>query len=213
MGDWLMTELRFLGITLLTGGCYGYLAQKFMKRARAGWTVGSIYIVAAAALYYFLPVFSNFTAYCLLALAGFLAMYGLEQENAAQKLFLSVTFFSLRWLVMAMAQCAAQPVYHWLYAVSAVRAETQPAAWIAVAVLEIAFSSALMFSAGWMIQRAYRYKREPMAWREFWLLFLPSLSSVLGYGTNQFMNAPPEPASWTRRERTAGCAFSTIWRP
>lgn len=185
MGDWLMTELRFLGITLLTGGCYGYLAQKFMKRAKAGWTVGIAYIIAAAALYYLLPVFTNFTAYCLLAMVGFLVMYGLEQENAAQKLFLSVTFFSLRWLVMAMEQCAAQPVYRWLYTVSVARPEIQSSVWIAVAILEIGFSSALMFSASWLIQRTYRYKREPMAWREFLLLFVPTLSSVLGYAMIQ----------------------------
>lgn len=157
MGDWLMTELRFLGITLLTGGCYGYLAQKFMKRTKVGWTVGIAYIIAAAALYYLLPVFTNFTAYCLLAMVGYLVMYGLEQENAAQKLFLSVTFFSLRWLVMAMEQCAAQPVYRWLYTVSVARPEIQPSVWIAVAILEIGFSSALMFSASWLIQRTYRY--------------------------------------------------------
>ena len=185
MGDWLITELRFLGITVLAGGCYGYLAQKFMQRARAGRTVGIAYITAAILLYYLLPVFNNFTAYCLLAMAGFLVMYGLERENAAQKLFLSVTFFSLRWLVMAMEQCAAQPVYHWQYTVSAAQPEMQAAAWMAVTILEIGFCSALMFFASWLIQRAYRYKREAMAWREFLLLFIPSLSSVLGYAMLQ----------------------------
>lgn len=197
MGSWLTAELRFIGITLLAGGCYGYLAQKFMKRARAGWLVGTAYIAAATALYYLLPVFSNFTAYCLLALAGFLVMYGLERENAAQKLFLSVTFFSLRWLVMAMEQCAAQPAYQWLYTVSAAKPEAQAAVWILVTLLEIGFSAALMVFSVWLIQRAYRYKRETMTWQEFLLLFVPSLSSVLGYAMLQSYNSIYERAAGT----------------
>lgn len=197
MGSWLMTELRFLGITLLTGGCYGYLAQKFMKRARASWPVGITYIIAATVLYYFLPILSNFTAYCLLSLAGFLVMYCLEHENAAQKLFLSMTFFSLRWLVMAIEQCAAQPIYQWLYSISAFKPEIRTMALLVVTFFEIGFSFALMFSASWLIQRAYRYKRETMVWREFLLLFVPSLSSVLGYAMLQSYNSIYERATGT----------------
>ena len=45
----------------------------------------------------------NFSAYMLGVVAAFLVMYVQDRRNIYQKLFLAVTFFSIRWLAVAMA--------------------------------------------------------------------------------------------------------------
>ena len=45
----------------------------------------------------------NFSAYMLGVVAAFLVMYVQDRRNIYQKIFLAVTFFSIRWLAVAMA--------------------------------------------------------------------------------------------------------------
>ena len=49
------------------------------------------------------PQIDNFSAYLIGVIAAFLAMYVEDRKNIYQKIFLAITFFSIRWLTVAMA--------------------------------------------------------------------------------------------------------------
>ena len=56
-----------------------------------------------ACFYMIPPQIDNFSAYLIGVIAAFLAMYVEDRRNIYQKIFLAITFFSIRWLTVAMA--------------------------------------------------------------------------------------------------------------
>lgn len=65
--------------------------------------VSIVYITIMLVLYMIPPQIDNFSAYLIGVIAAFLAMYIEDRRNIYQKIFLAITFFSIRWLTVAMA--------------------------------------------------------------------------------------------------------------
>lgn len=74
-----------------------------MKKKKEAAAVSVAYIVSMSVLYMIPRQIDNFSAYLLGAAAAFLVMYIQDRRNTYQKIFLAVTFFSIRWLAVAMA--------------------------------------------------------------------------------------------------------------
>ncbi len=145
---------------------------------------GIAYSLAMAGLYAVPVHIGLFTAYMLGCLAGFGVMYGLERENGAQKFFLSVAFFSLRWLAFIMAELLYDNLYSFLENTRWYRENYSPAVQASVYVGVCAFYLILFFAimAGAVtgIVKSYVYKREPMSARELLMLSIPPVLGAAG---------------------------------
>lgn len=185
-----LNNIWFLLITLITAYCYYYLAKQFMKGIKRVWLVGAVYFIIMVFLYYQPYWMDNFSAYAIGALTGFLAMYLLERKNWEQKAFLAVTFFSLRWISLAMENCIDREIYRYcsLSLAEDGSLRRQLELFLLQIGVDLLLSMGIMLFSVWAIKKLYVYKREGITKKELLLLLIPSLSAVMGYEMLQFYN-------------------------
>ena len=90
-------------MTLMTAVCCGYFVRPYLRAEKTAVYAGMVYFFVMMSLYVIPTKLSNFTAYTLGILAAFIVMCIGDRRNTEQKIFLAVTFFSIRWLGIAMA--------------------------------------------------------------------------------------------------------------
>jgi two-component system sensor histidine kinase AgrC len=186
-----ISQLYFLGTLAAAAYCYYRLVRAFLPKRRPAWPVGAAYLAVMLFLYAIPLLLSNFLAYTLGMLAGLLVMYLLDKSNPCQKIFLAVTFFSLRWMAYSAETTLSQLANALLFSLPGVagNGQMQLKIFILQSVLDGCLSFALMLGAVLAIQKVYRHKRERMTVRELALLFIPSLSSIAGYAVLQSYRA------------------------
>ena len=99
-GNWPDCDMLPLGHI---GICFGVFVYPYMKKKREAALVSIVYIGIMSVLYLIPQLIGNFSAYMLGVVAAFLVMYVQDRRNSYQKIFLAVTFFSIRWRAVAMA--------------------------------------------------------------------------------------------------------------
>lgn len=101
---WMITsKFSVIAILIITGICFGVFVYPYMKKKKEASLVSIVYIGIMSVLYLIPQQIDNFSAYMLGVVAAFLVMYVQDRRNIYQKIFLAVTFFSIRWLAVAMA--------------------------------------------------------------------------------------------------------------
>lgn len=186
----LANNIFIIGTIVITAYCYYYLAKQFMGKKRNVWLVGFVYFVVMLLLYYIPIPISNFVVYGIGTLSGFLVMYWIEREKVEQKMFLAITFFSLRWLSFSMESCVEIRCYQIIK--KGIKENNDWHIWFLVFITQLLFSFLfsflLLFFAVWLIQKVYIYKEEGMTRKELMLLFIPSLSGIMGYLMLKYYN-------------------------
>ncbi len=137
------------------------MVKEFLGKRRYAAFAGTAYF-SVIMLMAHIPVYvSNFTAYGLAVLAAFLVMWLCERERRRQKLFLTVTFFSLRWMAAAVANCTENIIYRFfpvlLYSLNNEWMTFLRTA--AVMLLNLGQDVLLMFAAVWVIRKFYQIGR------------------------------------------------------
>ena len=134
------------------------------------------------------PQIDNFSAYLIGVIAAFLAMYVEDRRNIYQKIFLAITFFSIRWLTVAMAARLDDLVTKALVFrnMSAEKVWLQYGLYVGTRVLDIVLCIAFIAVAIGLINKAYIYKKDEMSVKEMVMLIIPSLVGVTGYGILQY---------------------------
>lgn len=185
---WNITSYISMIVQLAAAGiCLGIFVSPYMPGKSKAVKAGIVYGVAMTVLYIMPPRIDNILAYFIGSFAAFAVMCAQDGRNINQKIFLSVTFFSLRWLSASMAgiidrffdivlfnpQIAAKIWLHYgLY--------------VAVRILEILFSFLLLLLSVRAVNRAYESKGGYMERRELVMLTVPSLSGIAGYAIFHF---------------------------
>ncbi len=170
-----------------TGYILYRFAKPFIENKRGAACIGIAYF-ATMLLLYFVPIEINvFAVYSLGILSAYLVMCRIDRRNYKQKTFLAATFFSLRWLSAYMTRILTNSVYN-IKAVSDAYyiPEKQLLAKIlifgGVELLDRVISLALLgISAGYIV-KTYVYKREDMSRKEMFMLIVPSITGMTGYG-------------------------------
>lgn len=127
--------------------------------------------------------------YISLAFAAFLVMAHIDREYIAQKVFLAVTFFCVRWQSWRIVACVSNEIF-WLFV------ETFPnkteRIWFVEYVIQTTgdgiFGCLLMYGAVKCMLWAYGCRREHMNVREFLLLAMPAVFGVFAYGLLRYYN-------------------------
>ncbi len=176
-------------ISIIYGAAFACFCRPFVERKRAALAAGTAYFAMLVVLYYIpVVVIGNVTVYGLSTFAGLLVLYAFDRKRVLQKVFLGMTFFSVRWLVMATGNC----LYIWMNKISIELPDFSENLMlqyqmhvITLAVDDLA-DAALLFMVAWLVKKAYKYRDREMRRNEFALLMLPSMSGLVGYAMLKF---------------------------
>lgn len=186
---WAVTSfVSIIAIMFITGVCFAFFVRPYLKCKSAAIWSGTVYFVVMLILYIIPPAFNNFTAYSIGIIAAFVAMYVRDQRNAEQKIFLSVTFFSLRWLSIAMADKIDTALFNLIVMREAVAEKPwlQYGIYVCTRILNIGVSFLFITLSIYLLNKAFKYKSANISKKELLMLIMPSLSAMSGYAMLQF---------------------------
>lgn len=173
---------------MIDGYCCVVFTKPFLKRSEKAWLTGSIY-AATMLTFDFMPWYINVMLFYILgAMVIFITMYLIDREYLAQKLFIAITFFCLRW----QASRVVVYIHNGIYA--HITRSCMPASDLFWFLLSVFFTFLaydlfiflLLYGAVRCILWSYGREREPMNSREFLLLSVPSLSGAVSYGVLRY---------------------------
>ena len=186
---WMVTsKISVIALLMITGIYFGKFVCPYIKKKKGAVAVSIVYITIMLVLYMIPPQIDNFSAYLIGVIAAFLAMYVEDRRNIYQKIFLAITFFSIRWLTVAMAGRLDDLVTKALVFrnMSAEKVWLQYGLYVGTRVLDIVLCIAFIAIAIGLINKAYIYKKDEMSVKEMVMLIIPSLVGVTGYGILQY---------------------------
>lgn len=186
---WMITsKFSVIAILIITGICFGVFVYPYMKKKREAALVSIVYIGIMSVLYLIPQQIGNFSAYMLGVVAAFLVMYVQDRRNIYQKIFLAVTFFSIRWLAVAMAGRMDDFITKALVFGNTIagRQWLQYVLYAGTRILDIVLCIIFLAVAIGLINKAYVYKNDEMSVKELIMLIIPSLVGVTGYGILQY---------------------------
>lgn len=186
---WMVTsKISVIALLMITGIYFGKFVCPYIKKKKGAVAVSIVYITIMLVLYTIPPQIDNFSAYLIGVMAAFLAMYVEDRRNIYQKIFLAITFFSIRWLTVAMAGRLDDLVTKALVFrnMSAEKVWLQYGLYVGTRVLDIVLCIAFIAVAIGLINKAYIYKKDEMSVKEMVMLIIPSLVGVTGYGILQY---------------------------
>lgn len=173
---------------IIDGYCCVVLTKPFLDRKAKAWVTGSVYAVTML-IFDLMPWYINvMLSYILGAMTIFFTMYLIDRKYIAQKLFLAITFFCLRW----QASRIVVYIYNGIYG-HIIRSctSTSEVFWFLLTACFTFFGYdlfifLLLYGAVRCILWSYGCEREPMNSREFLLLSIPSLSGAVSYGVIRY---------------------------
>ena len=186
---WMVTSKNsVIALLMITGIYFGKFVCPYIKKKKGAVAVSIVYITIMLVLYMIPPQIDNFSAYLIGVIAAFLVMYVEDRRNIYQKIFLAITFFSIRWLTVAMAGRLDDLVTKALVFrnMSAEKVWLQYGLYVGTRVLDIVLCIAFIAVAIGLINKAYIYKKDEMSVKEMVMLIIPSLVGVTGYGILQY---------------------------
>ena len=186
---WMVTsKISVIALLMITGIYFGKFVCPYIKKKKGAVAVSIVYITIMLVLYMIPPQIDNFSAYLIGVIAAFLVMYVEDRRNIYQKIFLAITFFSIRWLTVAMAGRLDDIVTKALVFrnMSAEKVWLQYGLYVGTRVLDIVLCIAFIAVAIGLINKAYIYKKDEMSIKEMVMLIIPSLVGVTGYGILQY---------------------------
>ena len=186
---WMVTsKISVIALLMITGIYFGKFVCPYIKKKKGAVAVSIVYITIMLVLYMIPPQIDNFSAYLIGVMAAFLVMYAEDRRNIYQKIFLAITFFSIRWLTVAMAGRLDDLVTKALVFrnMSAEKVWLQYGLYVGTRVLDIVLCIAFIAVAIGLINKAYIYKKDEISVKEMVMLIIPSLVGVTGYGILQY---------------------------
>lgn len=189
-------------LDLISAFAYGYLVRAFTGKRRIAWSVGVIYMLPM------IPSYFNPTESSLLPvsgvsiLLGFLFLCLTDRRRYLQKVFLAVTFFSVRWFAFGVESCIGVVlgrlcVYYPGYWEDM---RTEYGLFLITSVIEIILGAVLLLGAIAWITKAYWYKQEELRLSEWGLMVMPSVAGLMAYVVYKYMDSLYEAAGYSTYE-------------
>lgn len=186
---WAITSyVSIITIMLLTSICFCYFVRPYLKSKKASICVGSVYFTVVLLLYIVPPRLNNFVAYAIGIFAAFIVMYVEDRRNVEQKIFLVVTFFSIRWFTIAMAGKIDSILIEGIVMERnmAERSLLQFGIYVAFKIVNVGIGFIFIVVSTYLLNKSFDYKNANMTKKELLMLIMPSLSGMTGYGILQF---------------------------
>lgn len=170
-----------------TGYILYRFAKPFMENKKGAACIGVAYFVIMLILYLAPMEVNTFAAHSLGILSAFIVMCRIDRRNYKQKTFLAATFFSLHWLSEYMTRIITDAAYDIKVLSDAFYIpERYLVAKIlifgGVELLDMVIGFAFLGISARYIVKTYVYKREDMSIKEMFMLIVPSITGMTGYG-------------------------------
>lgn len=185
---WMITsKVSLLAFLVIMGICLGIFVCPYLKQKKQAAAVTIVYIASMLVLYLVPFTIDNFFAYLIGVAAACLVMYAGDRRNIYQKIFLAVTFFSIRSLTVAMAGQLGELMTEKLVFRDTLtdRVWVQYGWYVGTRVLDLFGCFVFIAGALWLINRAYVRKKDEMDAKEMVMLMMPSLVGVIGHSILQ----------------------------
>lgn len=185
------TYIYIIAYTSMMGYILYYFAKPFILKKDKAFIVGAAYVFTMCLVEVVPVMLSNFVAYSIGILSAFFVMCCIDCRNYRQKMYISITFFSLRWLAAYFADTITVKLYDQMVITPYLAGHLvrQLVATIGTDILKLAIIfSVLKFSIG-RILKAYTSKRQNMTTKELLMLAVPSVTGMTGYGIMQYYQA------------------------
>ena len=176
---------------LVSSYCCVIWTRPFLDHRKKAWMAGIAYAVTMLVLN-FMPWYINpMLAYLMGALSVFLMMCLTDRKYIAQKLFLAITFFCLRWQAMRLVVYINNEIDGIFIRPLTLTQKSELFWFILTVLLNLSYiipGFLFQYGAVKCALWSYRRRREHMNCKEFLLLSMPSLSGVMSYGVVRYYN-------------------------
>lgn len=186
---WALVSHAHIAAQMIVMGYVLYrFARPFMLSRKGAVCAGAAYFATMLILHIIPFQVSNFTAYGMGMVSALLVMYGMDRRNFRQKIFIAVTFFSLRWLSVYVTGILTEVLFRKVIdtAYMVEHPYVQLTVYIAVEILYVAVEAAVAGIGAGCIVKAYVYKNENMSVKELLMLVVPSVTGMIEYGIQQY---------------------------
>ena len=109
----IMSHLAAIAEMAVTGFFYAGLTKPFLQNKRGAYCTSAVYFGVMLVFYIFAVRMDYYLINGIAFSAGFGVLCWIDRQNYAQKVFLTVTFFSLHWFVFEMAEILYDNIYRY----------------------------------------------------------------------------------------------------
>lgn len=179
----IMSHLAAIAEMAVTGFFYAGLTKPFLQNKRGVYCVSAVYFGVMLVFYIFAVRMDYYLINGIAFSAGFGVLCWIDRQNYAQKVFLTVTFFSLHWFVFEMAEILYDNIYRYAEQTKfmAAHLDLWLALYVSVLCIHLAAKSVLTAISNICIIKAYTYKQAKMSKRELLMLCVPSVTGMAGF--------------------------------
>lgn len=179
----IMSHLAAIAEMAVTGFFYAGLTKPFLQNKRGVHCVSAVYFGVMLVFYIFAVRMDYYLINGIAFSAGFGVLCWIDRQNYAQKVFLTVTFFSLHWFVFEMAEILYDNIYRYAEQTKfmAAHLDLWLALYVSMLCIHLAAKSVLTAISNICIIKAYTYKQAKMSKRELLMLCVPSVTGMAGF--------------------------------
>lgn len=179
----IMSHLAAIAEMAVTGFFYAGLTKPFLQNKRGVYCVSAVYFGVMFVFYIFAVRMDYYLINGIAFSAGFGVLCWIDRQNYAQKVFLTVTFFSLHWFVFEMAEILYDNIYRYAEQTKfmAAHLDLWLALYVSMLCIHLAAKSVLTAISNICIIKAYTYKQAKMSKRELLMLCVPSVTGMAGF--------------------------------
>lgn len=179
----IMSHLAAIAEMAVTGFFYAGLTKPFLQNKRGVYCVSAVYFGVMLVFYIFAVRMDYYLINGIAFSAGFGVLCWIDRQNYAQKVFLTVTFFSLHWFVFEMAEILYDNIYRYAEQTKfmAAHLDLWLALYVSMLCIHLAAKSVLTAISNICIIKAYTYKQAKMTQRELLMLCVPSVTGMAGF--------------------------------
>ncbi len=178
-----MSHLAAIAEMAVTGFFYAGLTKPFLQNKRGAYCTSAVYFGVMLVFYIFAVRMDYYLINGIAFSAGFGVLCWIDRQNYAQKVFLTVTFFSLHWFVFEMAEILYDNIYRYAEQTKfmAAHLDLWLALYVSMLCIHLAAKSVLTAISNICIIKAYTYKQAKMSKRELLMLCVPSVTGMAGF--------------------------------
>lgn len=190
----------------IVGYCYYLFVKPFVIKAYNAKIVGTVYMTVMIILYAVPHEFQNFVVYGTGVLISLAIMCLLDRRNYYQKLFLGITFATLRWLSSGMSVIIYKVISDIFFGLPFVVNSFNAQFWafFAAVIIRLTVQFSFLFFAVRTLLEVYKNKKDNLTIREFIMMSAPGIMGMMIYIMQSFYSDNfSEEISW----RIAGIQF------
>lgn len=175
------SKIYIFAIIIVNGYVLYRFIIPFINNRKAALFIWAVYSGTMLLLYWMPFYIDNFTAYSIGIIAAFIVMCISDRRNYCQKIYIAVTFFSLRYFSSFITEIINSFIYYLVADNIYMNQKMSFIVYVIKLFSDILLELAIQYISVWYILRSYVYKYQDITFKEMFMLVLPSITGLSGY--------------------------------